>query len=154
MTLMASTVASGVSWRCSFPVHPFTAPAVSPRTSCFSKRTSSTNRGRKASTIPTKATLKLFSWLWRGTHPDLQGPQPVILGDDQRPEVLVESPEEAEESQGGNRRPARRGTRQTEECPMSGPSILGRPADPWQAQKGLARNAPKPVARNGTIRPG
>ncbi len=47
------------------PAHPFTAPAVRPRTRCFWKKSSRMNSGRAASTVPAKVTLIWSIWVPR-----------------------------------------------------------------------------------------
>ena len=77
--------------------HPLTAPAVRPRTSCFWKARSRITSGSTAMIAPGEGDVHLVDGeALELLEPDLHGAVLVVLGDEQRPEVLVPRGEEGE----------------------------------------------------------
>ena len=100
--------------------HPFTAPAVRPRTSCFWKNDSRITSGSAAITAPANVTLTWSMLVARSClQPDLDGTEPVVLGHEQRPQVLVPGDEEREHGQRGHRRAGERHGDPRQEAPVA-----------------------------------
>ncbi len=100
--------------------HPFTAPAVRPRTSCFWKNRSRITSGSAAITTPANVT---FTWSMlvaaQLLQTDLDGAVAIVLGHQEWPQVLVPCAEEGEHAQRRHRRAGERHRDPGHEAPVA-----------------------------------